>query len=264
MSPIVTQHLLILGVGKPRKKPQPGNLPRQGIELGPPGFAARRANRYPTDDQAVIATDEDSLQRAIFLLERVTAEHNLQISPSKTKVMAFHGKNIVRAKIVVNNLLIEQVSEVEDDQPKDGMINYTLEPEQISNDLIHEGDDDDDDDDVKNVNILTDPVFNTGRPSLPPDDFGGARFIHSIDDDDDDEEIGGGGGGSGGGDDDDDDNEDCAVKSDKCDIDTKRDEIKYVKADRLRSVADLDAEILLKETARDSYFYMQLRSPHAR
>ncbi|KAJ4428422.1 hypothetical protein ANN_24459 [Periplaneta americana] len=33
------------------------------------------------------------------------------------------------------------VPEVEDDQPKDGVINYTLGPEQISNDLSHEGDD---------------------------------------------------------------------------------------------------------------------------
>ncbi|KAJ4445852.1 hypothetical protein ANN_12537 [Periplaneta americana] len=34
--------------GKPRKKPQPGNLPRLGIEPGPPGFAARHADRYST------------------------------------------------------------------------------------------------------------------------------------------------------------------------------------------------------------------------
>ncbi|KAJ4439600.1 hypothetical protein ANN_07728 [Periplaneta americana] len=32
----------------PGKKPQPGNLPLQGIEPEPPGFAARRANRYST------------------------------------------------------------------------------------------------------------------------------------------------------------------------------------------------------------------------
>ncbi|KAJ4447933.1 hypothetical protein ANN_09942 [Periplaneta americana] len=33
---------------KPRKKPLPGNLPRLGIEPGPPGFTARRASRYST------------------------------------------------------------------------------------------------------------------------------------------------------------------------------------------------------------------------
>ncbi|KAJ4430281.1 hypothetical protein ANN_22493 [Periplaneta americana] len=31
-----------------RKKPQPSNLPRPGFELGPPGFAARLADRYST------------------------------------------------------------------------------------------------------------------------------------------------------------------------------------------------------------------------
>ncbi|KAJ4446425.1 hypothetical protein ANN_13121 [Periplaneta americana] len=40
--------------GKSRKKPQPGNLPRPGFEPGPPGFAARRADRYSTGvDSAV-------------------------------------------------------------------------------------------------------------------------------------------------------------------------------------------------------------------
>ncbi|KAJ4437888.1 hypothetical protein ANN_13827 [Periplaneta americana] len=34
--------------GKPRIKPQPGNLSRPGFEPGPPGFAARRADRYST------------------------------------------------------------------------------------------------------------------------------------------------------------------------------------------------------------------------
>ncbi|KAJ4440495.1 hypothetical protein ANN_08636 [Periplaneta americana] len=37
--------------GKPLKnlkKPQPGNLPQPGIEPGPPGFAARRSDRYST------------------------------------------------------------------------------------------------------------------------------------------------------------------------------------------------------------------------
>ncbi|KAJ4441943.1 hypothetical protein ANN_11806 [Periplaneta americana] len=42
--------------GKPRKKPQPGNLPQPGIEPGPPGFVARRADRYST------GVDPDSLK----------------------------------------------------------------------------------------------------------------------------------------------------------------------------------------------------------
>ncbi|KAJ4448297.1 hypothetical protein ANN_10311 [Periplaneta americana] len=50
-APKVTQHLLILVEGKPRKKPQPGNLPRPGIEPGPPGFEARRSSRYSTGNR---------------------------------------------------------------------------------------------------------------------------------------------------------------------------------------------------------------------
>ncbi|KAJ4427575.1 hypothetical protein ANN_25223 [Periplaneta americana] len=37
-----------IGLRETRKKPQPGNLPRSGFEPGPPGFAARRADRYST------------------------------------------------------------------------------------------------------------------------------------------------------------------------------------------------------------------------
>ncbi|KAJ4434373.1 hypothetical protein ANN_22933 [Periplaneta americana] len=35
-----------IGLRKTPEKPQPGNLPRPGFEPGPPGFAARRADRY--------------------------------------------------------------------------------------------------------------------------------------------------------------------------------------------------------------------------
>ncbi|KAJ4433855.1 hypothetical protein ANN_16167 [Periplaneta americana] len=37
-----------IGLRKTPEKPQPGNLPRPGFEPGPPGFAARRADRYST------------------------------------------------------------------------------------------------------------------------------------------------------------------------------------------------------------------------
>ncbi|KAJ4450687.1 hypothetical protein ANN_02116 [Periplaneta americana] len=36
----------------PGRKPHPGNLPQPGIESGPPGFAARRANLYSTVSQS--------------------------------------------------------------------------------------------------------------------------------------------------------------------------------------------------------------------
>ncbi|KAJ4440837.1 hypothetical protein ANN_10684 [Periplaneta americana] len=44
----------------PGKKPQPGNLSRPGIEPGPPGFVARRANRYFT------GVDIHSVPNAMF------------------------------------------------------------------------------------------------------------------------------------------------------------------------------------------------------
>ncbi|KAJ4441848.1 hypothetical protein ANN_11707 [Periplaneta americana] len=37
-----------IGLRETPEKPQPGNLPRPGFEPGPPGFAARRADRYST------------------------------------------------------------------------------------------------------------------------------------------------------------------------------------------------------------------------
>ncbi|KAJ4439756.1 hypothetical protein ANN_07884 [Periplaneta americana] len=42
-----------IGLRKTPKKPQPGNLPRPGFEPGPPGFAARRADRYLNVDYDV-------------------------------------------------------------------------------------------------------------------------------------------------------------------------------------------------------------------
>ncbi|KAJ4446460.1 hypothetical protein ANN_13156 [Periplaneta americana] len=47
--PKVTQAFAHIGLRETPEKPQPGNLPRPGIEPGPPGFAARRADRYSTD-----------------------------------------------------------------------------------------------------------------------------------------------------------------------------------------------------------------------
>ncbi|KAJ4434977.1 hypothetical protein ANN_23549 [Periplaneta americana] len=68
--------------GKPRKKPQPGNLPRPGFEPGPPGFAARRADRYSTGVDKVF---DNKVLRKIFGAKRdeVTGEwrkfHNAEL-----------------------------------------------------------------------------------------------------------------------------------------------------------------------------------------
>lgn len=61
------------------------------------------------DDQALIASDEDTLQRATYDLNRMTKKYNLSISTEKTKVMAFSGNETVRSKIIINNKPIEQV-----------------------------------------------------------------------------------------------------------------------------------------------------------
>ncbi|KAJ4451699.1 hypothetical protein ANN_03169 [Periplaneta americana] len=54
-APKITHHLLVLGGRKTPEKPQPGNLLRPGFEPGPPGFTARRADRYSTDVDLITA-----------------------------------------------------------------------------------------------------------------------------------------------------------------------------------------------------------------
>ncbi|KAJ4446318.1 hypothetical protein ANN_13013 [Periplaneta americana] len=64
----------------------PGNLPRPGIEPGPPGFAARRADRYSTDvDNAVYVTEKSYTEEEKMLALRFaksTAEPGAQVSYS--------------------------------------------------------------------------------------------------------------------------------------------------------------------------------------
>lgn len=62
------------------------------------------------DDQVLLATTEDYLQENITKLNRILLEYNMKISIDKTKVMAMKGKEIQRAKIVINNQIIEQTS----------------------------------------------------------------------------------------------------------------------------------------------------------
>lgn len=61
------------------------------------------------DDQAIIAEGEDILQKATYELQWIMAEYNLEISDTKTKVMAFQGRYPIRSKIVVNNKTVEQI-----------------------------------------------------------------------------------------------------------------------------------------------------------
>ena len=42
-------------------------------------------------DQLIIADTEDNLQRAVYLLYKVSKEYNLEIATGKTKVFGFVG-----------------------------------------------------------------------------------------------------------------------------------------------------------------------------
>ena len=50
----------------------------------------------------IIQDGEDKLQRSIHIFSQMTREYNLKISSSKTKIMAFRGKHLIRSKIVID------------------------------------------------------------------------------------------------------------------------------------------------------------------
>lgn len=62
------------------------------------------------DDQVILSTSEEELQRATYKLQQIFRNYNLEISTQKSKVMAFEGKYPIRSKIVLANEIIEQVN----------------------------------------------------------------------------------------------------------------------------------------------------------
>jgi hypothetical protein len=59
----------------------------------------------------MIKENEDTLQKSMYELQKVSNSYNFNISVTKTKVMAFQGKYPIRLKIILNNkTIIEQVS----------------------------------------------------------------------------------------------------------------------------------------------------------
>ena len=58
-------------------------------------------------------SSENRLQMGIHLLNRMCKESGLQISTLKTKVMDCRGTDTVRAKIVIDSTVLEQVSNFE-------------------------------------------------------------------------------------------------------------------------------------------------------
>ena len=61
------------------------------------------------DDQVLLTSNEDDLQYNVTKLNNVLKGYNMEISGSKTKVLAMEGKSMRRAKIVIDGQNIEQV-----------------------------------------------------------------------------------------------------------------------------------------------------------
>lgn len=83
------------------------NMVPSGIHLGKNTFLN---TLLYADDQVILQENEDNLQISIYQLEQILKEYNLIVSVNKTKVMAFKGKESIRTKIVLQNMVLEQVT----------------------------------------------------------------------------------------------------------------------------------------------------------
>ena len=63
------------------------------------------------DDQILMVTSEDDLQIMAHHLSRIARKYKMTISSTKTKSMAMWGNHIQRVKIVINDSIIEQVTD---------------------------------------------------------------------------------------------------------------------------------------------------------
>lgn len=61
------------------------------------------------NDQAIIVTSEEDLQRSLHYLNNITPEYNCQISKMKTQIMAFSETHMIRTKIFIDNHCLQQV-----------------------------------------------------------------------------------------------------------------------------------------------------------
>jgi len=58
-----------------------------------------------------LADTEDNLQRAVYLLYNISKEYNLEIATGKTKVFGFFGTDHPKAKIIIKDETLDQVSQ---------------------------------------------------------------------------------------------------------------------------------------------------------
>ena len=63
------------------------------------------------DDQIIIQENEENLQKSMYLLNKICQSYNFKMSVKKTKIMAFKGKDPIRSKIVIEDKILEQVSD---------------------------------------------------------------------------------------------------------------------------------------------------------
>ena len=63
------------------------------------------------DNQILMATSEDDLQTMAHHLNLIARKYKMTISSTKTKSMAMWGNHIQRVKIVINDNIIEQVTD---------------------------------------------------------------------------------------------------------------------------------------------------------
>ena len=63
------------------------------------------------DDRILIATSEDELQTMVNHLKLIARKYKMTISSTKTKSMVMCGNHKQRVKIVINNNIIEKVTD---------------------------------------------------------------------------------------------------------------------------------------------------------
>ena len=68
-------------------------------------------NNRKLDDQILMATSEDDLQTMAYHLNLITRKYKMTISSTETKAMAIWGNQIQRVKIVINDSIIEQITD---------------------------------------------------------------------------------------------------------------------------------------------------------
>jgi len=64
------------------------------------------------DGQILMATSEDDLQTMAYHLNLIARKYKMTISSTRTKSMAMWGNHIQKVKIVINDNIIEQVTDI--------------------------------------------------------------------------------------------------------------------------------------------------------